>query len=302
MHDNDGQANRRRLGRRIQSLQSRYESVVTRSILIGIFGLGLVAQFVPSLGNALAGKAYLGGSLLSLVAYVLYSKLGELNTALEQQPSSGAVLDTPEELGVHYESAFAKRSVRLRFIGYTGETVFEAFIRRLDRLSREPGATRDISIQILIPDYSRPMAPPCRPAPEPVRSEDDPEFRYQQWNLSSSLADRLHGAARNVEQQTGIRTTVDIRTYAGSPQHKIYLLGDKDVFLGPYDDLAEKPFPYHLPAVQQHVVYDPQGYQTRLQHWNAEDGDESAAWVRSYDRMFAQWWGIAQDFVGPRPP
>ncbi|WP_371642747.1 hypothetical protein [Streptomyces mirabilis] len=51
---------------------TRFESAVTRFFLLGIFVVGLTAQFVTPLGDALQGKAFLGGALLSLVAYVLY--------------------------------------------------------------------------------------------------------------------------------------------------------------------------------------------------------------------------------------
>ncbi|MFF0760855.1 ATP/GTP-binding protein [Streptomyces sp. NPDC003737] len=55
--------------------------MVTRLLLLGIFLIGLLAQFVQPVGDALEGKAYLGGALLSLVGYVLYAEVQRLNTS-----------------------------------------------------------------------------------------------------------------------------------------------------------------------------------------------------------------------------
>lgn len=59
------------VAQRLRRMQERFEPLVTRVILGGIFVIGLAAQFVPSVGDAIEGKAYLGGALLSLVGYVL---------------------------------------------------------------------------------------------------------------------------------------------------------------------------------------------------------------------------------------
>lgn len=53
------------VGARLKRYQARFEPVVTRVLLVGIFLTGLTAQFVKPVGDALEGKAYLGGALLS---------------------------------------------------------------------------------------------------------------------------------------------------------------------------------------------------------------------------------------------
>ncbi|MEV6297213.1 hypothetical protein AB0M41_44080 [Streptomyces sp. NPDC051896] len=55
---------------------------MTRLFLLGVFVVGLAAQFFTPLGDALQGKAFLGGALLSLVAYVLYDAVKDLAAAL----------------------------------------------------------------------------------------------------------------------------------------------------------------------------------------------------------------------------
>ncbi|MFE2971926.1 hypothetical protein ACFXKC_51905 [Streptomyces sp. NPDC059340] len=71
---------------------TRFESAVTRFFLLGIFVVGLTAQFVTPLGEALQGKAFLGGALLSLVAYVLYDAVKDLAASLRlPERSQGSV-------------------------------------------------------------------------------------------------------------------------------------------------------------------------------------------------------------------
>ncbi|WP_237519804.1 hypothetical protein [Streptomyces sp. HUCO-GS316] len=53
------------LGRRLRRFQERFEPLVTRVLLLGIFATGLTAQFIKPVGDALEGKAYLGGALLA---------------------------------------------------------------------------------------------------------------------------------------------------------------------------------------------------------------------------------------------
>jgi hypothetical protein len=53
------------IGPRLRRFQERFEPLVTRLLLLGIFVTGLTAQFVKPVGDALEGKAYLGGALLS---------------------------------------------------------------------------------------------------------------------------------------------------------------------------------------------------------------------------------------------
>ncbi|MEU9243927.1 hypothetical protein [Streptomyces sp. NPDC048385] len=78
---------------RLRRFQERVEPVVTRVLLLGIFVTGLTAQFVKPVGDALEGKAYLGGALLSLVGYVLYDQVKELTSSV-RAPTRALVSST----------------------------------------------------------------------------------------------------------------------------------------------------------------------------------------------------------------
>ncbi|MEV8546159.1 hypothetical protein [Streptomyces sp. NPDC051572] len=51
------------------------EVLIVRILLSVTFALGLLAQFVPKVGDALQGATFLGGALLSFVGFALYSVL-----------------------------------------------------------------------------------------------------------------------------------------------------------------------------------------------------------------------------------
>ncbi|MFF3909516.1 ATP/GTP-binding protein [Streptomyces sp. NPDC001848] len=97
--------------RRLAAHWARAESASTRLLLLAIFVIGLLAQFVKPVGDALEGKAYLGGSLLSLVGYVLYAEVQRLNAAHDE--------------------------------GRAGTTRLEAEVRRLHEVHEEQRATAD---------------------------------------------------------------------------------------------------------------------------------------------------------------
>ncbi|WP_141205791.1 TRADD-N-associated membrane domain-containing protein [Streptomyces griseorubiginosus] len=58
-----------------ESRWTKASSLITRTFLLIIFILGLVAQFVPKVADALQGATFVGGAVLTLVGYLLYSTL-----------------------------------------------------------------------------------------------------------------------------------------------------------------------------------------------------------------------------------
>lgn len=80
------------------------ESFVTRLFLAAVFVVGVVAQFVKPVGDALQDKVYLGGALLTVVGYVLYAEVQRLHAAHRSQRES------EEALGVWCGGSRAKCS------------------------------------------------------------------------------------------------------------------------------------------------------------------------------------------------
>lgn len=161
------------VGQRLRRYQERFEPVVTRVLLLGIFATGLAAQFVKPVGDALEGKAYLGGALLSLVGYVLYDQVKELNSSVRVPARS---LVNSSQLGSFVSDAFQARTVEISFLGYTGETLYNALYHRLEDLIDNPGPTRRVSIRMLVPDFGQPMIVPSKVGDD-NSPEDDEDFR-----------------------------------------------------------------------------------------------------------------------------
>ena len=144
------------VGARLRRFQTRYESAFTRILLLAT---GVTAQFVKPIGDALEGRAFLGGALLSLVGYVLYDTVKDLAASL-RLPTRAQVKS--RELGRFVNEAFHARTVEIAFLGYTGETLYNELYHRLEGLLEDPGPTRRVTIRFLVPDFGSPMRVPSR--------------------------------------------------------------------------------------------------------------------------------------------
>nr|WP_257101384.1 ATP/GTP-binding protein [Streptomyces sp. alain-838] len=154
---------------------------MTKGLLLAVFCVGLVAQFVKPVGDALQGKTYIGGALLSIVGYVLYAEVLRLNTAHDAQREGARHLhDTVRQLSEEVreltarlrpqsgedvsadrlmeECAQALRrggEIELWGLCFTGETFVEPLRRVLEDLPPDP--SRSVSVRILVPDFTRPI-------------------------------------------------------------------------------------------------------------------------------------------------
>ncbi|MFD9658002.1 hypothetical protein [Streptomyces mirabilis] len=202
---------------RLRRYLARFEPAVTRFLLLGISVVGLIAQFVKPVGDALEDKTFLGGALLSLVAYVLYDTVKDLAASL-RLPARSQV--NSRELGRFVGDACHARTVEITFLGYTGETLFGELCHRLDELLDNPGPTRRVCIRVLVPDFGQPMTVPSRVGPND-EALDDPEFRRRHERMCqeydqvlSVIAERLTGAGRvTVESEYRDATRAAVATW-----------------------------------------------------------------------------------------
>ncbi|MER5907851.1 hypothetical protein ABT150_48920 [Streptomyces mirabilis] len=224
---------------RLRRYLTRFESAATRFLLLGIFVVGLTAQFVTPLGDALQGKAFLGGALLSLVAYVLYDAVKDLAASL-RLPARSQVASG--ELNRFVNEAFRARTVEITFLGYTGETIVGALRHHLGELLDDPGPTRRVCIRMLVPDFGQPMIVPSRVGPngEPL---DDPALRRRHELMCqghdhslSAFAERLNGLGR-------VTVESEYRLYPGIPRDKVCIINRELVLHGLYDVIARVPEP-----------------------------------------------------------
>lgn len=271
-------------GRRLRRFQERFEPLVTRLVLAGIFVTGLLAQFVQPVGDALEGKAFLGGALLSLVGYVLYDAVRELSSSV-RLPTRALV--NSSELGGFVSEAFQARKVEISFLGYTGETLYNELYHRLEDLFDNPGPTRKVLVRMLVPDFEQPMTVPARVGPDD-RPVDDPAFRERMLRrcaeydgILSDIADRLTGTGRLVVE-------CEYRCYPGIPRDKICIFNRVQVLHGLYDVSARMRLRHMGPE-----YYDPKGYKTDLNVWSREGTAAAEAAVATWIKHFDDLWTVA---------
>ncbi|MFH8609100.1 hypothetical protein ACH4D5_16630 [Streptomyces sp. NPDC018029] len=267
------------------------ESVVTKALLLGVFLLGLVAQFVQPVGDALEGKTYLGGAILSLVGYVLYAEVRELNRRM--LPESGSEIRT-SDLREHIERVLANRRarrIRIDAIGYTGETVQSPVSRSLEAL--EEGARREVRVRILVPDFTVPMAIPGTLDAE-GKAVDDPAYRAYQLDKVRWNVREFGVAARSLRESRRAEMDVQFRVLCITPLLKFCLINGDELFDGIYDKVVQESAP--VPPERQ--ILDLKGYQAVLTHWRAGSGAAGREKVAQRQDLFDTLWRLASPLPG----
>ncbi|WP_031479074.1 hypothetical protein [Streptomyces bicolor] len=268
--------------RRLRRYQERFESVVTRALFLGVFATGLTAQFVKPVGDALQGKAYLGGALLSLVGYVLYDAVKELSS-LVRVPSRSLV--NSRQLGSFVSEAFNARKVEISFLGYTGETLYHELYHRLEDLFDNRGPIRRVSVRMLVPDFEQEMIVPSMVGAD-GRPVDDPAFRDRMSARCQEFEEKLSDIAERLTATGRLVVECEYRCYLGIPRDKICIFNRVQVLHGLYD----------LSVRMHHrgeEYYDPKGYRTDLNVWSREGTAAADQAVSTWIKHFDDLWELA---------
>ncbi|WP_033281296.1 hypothetical protein [Streptomyces sp. NRRL F-525] len=272
-------------GRNLKRYQERFEPIVTRVLLLGIFVTGLSAQFVKPIGDALEGKAYLGGALLSLVGYVLYDQVKELASSVRAPVRA---LVNSSQLGTFVSEAFQARKVEISFLGYTGETLYNTLYHRLEDLLDSPGPTRRVSIRMLVPDFGQPMTVPSRVGDDDAPI-DDSDFRMRVEQRCREYDGILSDLAERLTATTRVAVECEYRLYPGIPRDKICIFNRERVLHGLYDLSARMRLNHLGPE-----FYDPKGYRTDLIVWSKEGTAAAEAAISTWNKHFDDLWLLAR--------
>ncbi len=272
------------VGQRLKRYQARFEPVVIRILLLGIFAMGLIAQFVKPVGDALEGKTFLGGALLSLVGYVLYDAVKDLASYVKL-PTRALV--NSRELGGFVSEAFRSRRVEICFLGYTGETLYNELYHRLEGLLDDPGPTKRVSVRMLVPDFGLSMTVPSRVGHD-SEPEDDSDFRRRLEGKCQEYDQILSGLAEQLTAVGRVTVECEYRLYPGIPRDKICIFNRKQVLHGLYDVVARTRLPNRGTE-----FYDPKGYNTDLNVWQSEGTAAAAEVVSTWIQHFDGLWRLA---------
>ncbi|MGW3035714.1 ATP/GTP-binding protein [Streptomyces sp. NPDC001178] len=306
---------------RLAAVWGRAESTVTKLFLAAVFGLGLLAQFVRPIGDALQDKVYLGGALLTVVGYMLYSEVRRLNAAHTTQRDNQEALDqlvrrlenevqrlntllrprggegvTPSKLEEEFKEALeAGGEVRLTAMGFTGETFAVPLKNILQSL--EPDPLRTVSLRVLVPDFTKEIEIPGQVGPGGEIS-DAPDFREH-------LRHQIAQHESSLRSQTGRMTVrrrgtlkVEFRVLHMSPSLKLYFINDDVVYEGIYDKLDLRPDPSNTAlAADDGNLLDLIGYESLLTRWSLDGGDHARAIVRRRREFFETLWNVAHELT-----
>ncbi|MDR3079378.1 MAG: hypothetical protein LBV60_00355 [Streptomyces sp.] len=279
-----GPATGRGFGRSFRRFRQRYEGAAVRLLLLVIFVIGLVGQFVRPVGDMLEGGVLLGGSLRAGVGDVLYDALKELIAAV-QLPSR--VEASSRNLGGFTAEAFRSRRVEISFLGYTGETVFNELYHRLESMAEDPGPTREVTIRLIVPDFSVPMRVPAQVGEDGV-SRDDPDFRRRLEQKCQEYEEILSNLAVELTRRGRVEVHCEYRVLLGLPLHKLCIFNRKRVLHGLYGISSRM-------SLRGPEYYDPKGYDTDLTVLAGERRPEDESAVRMWVQHFEDLWTIAAE-------
>lgn len=309
----------------------RAEGVVTKALLLVIFLLGLIAQFVKPVGDALEGKAYLGGALLSLVGYVLYAEVQRLNAAHEtQREGAGALhasarrldeevqrlsegvrqlneermlgardLITPESLNAEFKKAIEVGGVvRLSAMGFTGETFAKPLERILENIPLNLQCT--LHLRVLVPDFTKPLEVPGLVGSN-GKVRDAPAFRRSLLEMVESHETRLKRHVVRMRNKRQGELTVEFRVMHMSPSLKLYLINSDKVFEGIYDkiELREGEFDSEIGTGESSggQILDLLGYDSLLTRWSWDDDQRSRDVIVRRQELFDTFWNAAHELA-----
>ncbi|MDX2705009.1 hypothetical protein PV350_19390 [Streptomyces sp. PA03-6a] len=212
--------------------------------LIALCLLGVIAQIVPAIGDALSKKSFIGGSFAAFIAYVLFDAI----TSERPAASSGhRVLRSIDELRECASRAFDRRDVRIDFFGFTSETLLQITRTPMQRIADEARGRYRVRIRIMTPDLMAPMSLPCRLVPceggvQGYRMVDDPDFRTQMRGIIDESVRVLTELKSNIESSIpGARVEISFRVAPHlSPQFKLFLFNDEEACHGYYPIVAEE--------------------------------------------------------------
>ncbi|MEU5532649.1 ATP/GTP-binding protein [Streptomyces sp. NPDC020362] len=312
---------------RLSAGWERAEGALTRIVLLAVFVVGLIAQFVKPVGDALQGKVYISAALLSLVGFALYSEVRRLNSAqerqreeqernrettrdlaaavralTEQQAAASAQIDSehiPEELR---RALCSGNDIKLATMAFTGENFSQPLKRLLGALS--PDADRTVHLRVLLPDFTQPMGYPGRVRPDGT-IYDAPAFRaFLMGRICEYKAD-LEGMAGRMSNRGQGTLTVAYRVLPLPPRQKVYLLNEDQVIEGTYDKFELRPDVYSTDGSTD-LLLDIIGHEEPLSRWHRDAGPQAREKIRYCRSRYEHDWKRAVPLelawsVGPVP-
>jgi hypothetical protein len=215
-----------------------------------------------------------------------------MSTAAPAGPGS-ALVTSPISIRPYVEAAFDREHVSIDFFGFSGETLHGVIQEPLDKIRAGQLKPRSLSLRILVPDTSQPMAVPCS-------SEDlgdDPDFRDRASQIMLRHGQAILDSVAELDDLGLLDSArAEIRVHGCPPLFKLYILNNDEVFFGFY------PIRHHEVKIKgtPHPVFDLMGKEASLFRHTTRDGSPvSAQYVAQSREWFTTVWEtISREHAG----
>lgn len=209
---------------------------------------------------------------------------GDHSFATAGMPAASASVVLSTGLRPYIEQAFTREHVIIDFAGFSGETLHGVVQEPLDKIRTGEIKPKSVTIRMLLPDTTRPMAVPCK-----VEDlADDPDYRARMHQITGRHAYAILETVQELARLGRIKeATTEIRAYQVPPLFKLYLLNGDEAFFGLYPLVEHKiPFPDGT-----HPVYDLMGKDAMVFRHSKTTGDEAdAQFVDQAQGWFESMW------------
>jgi DNA-binding transcriptional regulator YhcF (GntR family) len=183
------------------------------------------------------------------------------------------------------ERAFQRPHVSIDFFGFTAETLLGVIQEPLDKIRAGASAPESISIRMLVPDTSQPIALPCRVD----GLADDPEFRERSHAMTRRHMQAIADAVGELDELGLVGNgAVALRVHGLAPLFKLYILNRDELFFGLYPVMRRQ---LQLND-ESHEIYDLMGKDATLFHHTTSDDDTSTGsqYVEQMQTWFDTIW------------
>lgn len=292
-----------RVLQRLRTYASRLKPGLVRAALVLMCLLGVAAQLIEPLGDALRSTTFLGGSFAAFIALVLFDAITSGDRPREV---FGVIeLDELDDMTSHMRDAFRAKHVKVDFQGFTMETLVQEIRPAMLDLARNPRGTKSLTLRVILPCLDFPMNLPSELSAEGdhFTFRDSPANRERMRGFFERYKGELEELVRLVERRRrSIRVDLKVRVGATGPQVKLIVLNDEISFFGFYD-LVEGEF--KDARGRRHEILDPRAYGMaegglRMVGWSRRSRSESTRRIADYyASYFERLW---ETFERIRPP
>ncbi|MFF3643778.1 hypothetical protein [Streptomyces sp. NPDC002564] len=286
---------------------SDMKSGIVKGVLGATAALGVAAELVEPVGDALKGQQFLGGSFAAVVALILF---GAISDSSDREVSGVDVYGTLGELGAPAEEAFEARHVRIYFSGFTMQTLHDVIRDRLIEVADGSLRPKRLTLHIIVAHLNSPMNLPGALAAVPggsgdVTFTDSPvnrermreDFTLKYWESLRSLLDDIRRRNPRVDIEC------EVRESPHGPQSKLYILNEERAIYGTYGIMRST----FSRGGAEHEILDAAGFgikhgDARYIGWNVRSRTKSTRQVANYHMAwFQNLWDVLET-VKPTVP